>query len=83
MNAEGPPEQRNGRRNEGNRSAATGIARERDAGSADMDIYHPRDEELLREMRRVRRTKKRKRLLSSLHTLLSRDLRNFPLIMQQ
>lgn len=28
-----------------------------------MDIYHPRDEELLREMRRVRRTKKRKRLL--------------------
>ena len=28
-----------------------------------MEIYHPRDEELLREMRRVRRAAKRRRLI--------------------
>ena len=28
-----------------------------------MEIYHPKDEELLREMKRVRRVLKRKRLL--------------------
>ena len=28
-----------------------------------MEIYHPQDEELIREMRRVRRTGKRKRIL--------------------
>lgn len=36
-----------------------------------MEIYHPRDDELLREMRRVRREKKRKRILwGSLITLV-------------
>ena len=35
-----------------------------------MEIYHPRDEELLREMRRVRRSDRRKRLLWGLSILL-------------
>ncbi len=35
-----------------------------------MEIYHPRDEELLREMRRVRRADKRKRLAWGLSILL-------------
>nr|AHF26082.1 signal peptidase I [uncultured bacterium Contigcl_1764b] len=35
-----------------------------------MEIYHPRDEELLREMRRVRRSAKRKRLTWGLLILL-------------
>ena len=35
-----------------------------------MEIYHPRDEELLREMRRVRRSYKRKRLIWGLLILL-------------
>ena len=35
-----------------------------------MEIYHPRDEELLREMRRVRRSYKRRRLIWGLSILL-------------
>ena len=35
-----------------------------------MEIYHPRDEELLREMRRVRRSDRRKRLSIGLSILL-------------
>ena len=35
-----------------------------------MEIYHPRDEELLREMRRVRRSDRRKRLARGLAVLL-------------
>lgn len=35
-----------------------------------MEIYHPRDEELLREMRRVRRSDRRKRLALGLSILL-------------
>ena len=35
-----------------------------------MEIYHPRDEELLREMRRVRRSDRRKRLCLGLAVLL-------------
>ena len=35
-----------------------------------MEIYHPRDDELLREMRRVRREKKRKRVLWGLLVIL-------------
>ncbi len=35
-----------------------------------MEIYHPRDEELLREMRRVRRSDRRKRLCIGLSILL-------------
>ena len=35
-----------------------------------MEIYHPRDEELLREMRRVRRADRRKRLCLGLAILL-------------
>ena len=35
-----------------------------------MEIYHPRDEELLREMRRVRRVYKRKRLIWGITILL-------------
>ena len=35
-----------------------------------MEIYHPRDEELLREMRRVRRSDRRKRLIRGMIILL-------------
>ena len=35
-----------------------------------MEIYHPRDEELLREMRRVRRSDRRKRLVRGMAVLL-------------
>ena len=35
-----------------------------------MEIYHPRDEELIREMRRVRRSDRRKRLAWGLSILL-------------
>ena len=39
-------------------------------GEKRMEIYHPRDEELLREMRRVRRSDRRRRLLWGLAILL-------------
>ena len=36
-----------------------------------MEIYHPRDEELLREMKRVRRSDRRRRLCRGLIILLT------------